>query len=196
MDSDSWNLKCLDGPPVVTFDYSSEEYQTRFRIDNFQVLFKQHLQSLVYLMDSSSYVLLTEKSLLEKLIYKNWNSLRKEKSMQSIQRLKRMLKTYEQLKFIELLRKIDELTFKNEKVNLSDYKKISLPSREILEHFLTRIYGVYRMFNFMLDLIREKIFFFLVKSIQMAVFMPNNLIFLGTVSRIYCILKKVTIHLN
>ncbi len=193
MTSDAWNLKCLDGPPVVTFDYSSEEYEARFRFNNFHVLFEQHLQKLISLMETSSSIFLTEKSLLEKLIYKNWNALRKEKSMQSMQRLKRMLATFENLKFIELLKQLDGLTARSRQTQFSSSKFRSLPSREVFEHFLARVYGAYRMFKFMLSLIREKIFFFLVKSIQMAVFMPNNLIFLGTVSRIYCLLKKVII---
>jgi len=104
-----------------------------------------------------------------------------------------MLATFENLKFIELLKQLDGLTARTKQSQFSSSKFRLLPSREIFEHFLARVYGAYRMFKFMLSLIREKIFFFLVKSIQMAVFMPNNLIFLGTVSRIYCLLKKVII---
>ena len=190
-DKDIWNLKQLDGPPIVTLDYTLPEYEASFTSTSFRLLLEQHLQKLIFLMESNRPTFLLEKSLLEKLIYKNWNSLRKERAVQSMRRLKKVLNSFETLELIDIVRRVNDLTSSaaNDMCHLGKLR--TLPSREVFEYFIVRIYAAYRLIEFALELIRKDIFFNLVKSIQMAVFMPNNLLFLGTVSRIYCILKKV-----
>ena len=188
---DIWNYKIIDAPPIVTFDYTLAEYRTSFSSNNFQVIFDQHLNKLFTLIKSNQEFFKTETTLLKKLIFKNWNSLRKERSMRSMQRLKKVLNSFEEFQFENLLKTMIDL-IDSRQIQYSLNKK-SLPSKEVFEHFLVRIYGVFRLLEFAQMLIRENIFFYLVKSIQMAVFMPNNLLFLGTVSRIYCVVKKVII---
>ena len=92
-----WNFKQLDGPPFVTFDYSSIEYENRFSNTDYHLFFEQHLNKLLDLVEtkSSNEMFKNEKIILEKLIYKNWNPLRKEKSMQLMKMLKRLLVKFE-----------------------------------------------------------------------------------------------------
>lgn len=187
-DDDFWNYKIIDSPPVVTFYYTPDECKARFSANDFHVLFENHLNNLLKLVDSNQTFFQTEITLLKKLVYKSWNSLRKERAMQSMQKLKRLLNSYEEIKFEELIKKMKDLVTPDQ-MQIS-FNKRSLPSREVFEHFTVRIYGVFRLLEYAQSLIRENIFFYLVKSIQIAVFMPNNLLFLGTVSRIYCIIKK------
>ena len=190
-DTDVWNTKDLSSPPVVTFDYTNVEYMNLFSNTNYHIHFNNQLQQLISLIETSRSTFISEKTIFDKLIYKNWNALRKEKAMQSMRRLKRILNSFEDMKISYLLISLNELTCNPMKQYLETSRKKSLPSKEMFEHFIVRLYSVYQLFEFAKRLIRDKIYFYLVKSIQMAVFLPNNLLFLGTVSRIYCILKKV-----
>lgn len=191
VDTDIWNIKTLNSPPVVTFDYTNTEFKNLFTNTNYHIHFSNQLQRLITLVETSQSTFTSEKTLFEKLIYKNWNALRKEKAMQSMRRLKRVLNSFEEMKMSNLLTSLNELTCSPTQQYLEMSRSKSLPSREIFEHFIVRLYSVYQLFEFAKNLIRENIYFYLVKSIQVAVFLPNNLLFLGTVSRIYCILKKV-----
>lgn len=194
--TDPWNHKFIDGPPIVTFDYSPTEYDVRFAKTSCLVILQQHLQKLLGLIEINRPLFVTERTLLEKLIYKNWNSLRKEKAMQSLRRLRMVLNSFEQMNFISVLKTMGDLLASAEKPLYSidpEASKKSLPSREVFEHFTVRLYGVFRLLEFAQQLIRDHIFFNIVKSIQMAVFLPNNLLFLGTISRLYSMIKKVFI---
>ena len=176
-----WNLKCLNGPPLVTFDYSLAEYEFIFAATNYHVMYEQHSNRLLCLLNTSRTTFESEKSLLEKVIYKNWNALRKEKAMQSMRRLNKVLTSFEAIKLTNLISSLKDLTSTTGR---------SLPSREYLEFFLVRLYAAFKLSEFALTLISQHIFFYLIKSIQMAVFLPNNILFLSIVARIFCILKK------
>ena len=176
-----WNLKCLNGPPLVTFEYSLAEYEFLFATTNYHIMFEQHSNRLMCLLSTSRSTFETEKSLLEKVIYKNWNALRKEKAMQSMRRLKKVLTSFEAIKLTNLISSMKDLTCTTGR---------SLPSREYLEYFLVRLYAAFKLSEFALTLITQQIFFNLVKSIQMAVFLPNNILFLSIVARIFCLVKK------
>jgi hypothetical protein len=189
--TDPWNFKVIDGPPIVTFDYTPNEYETRFTKSSCLVIFQQHLERLLGLIEVNRSFFVSERTLLEKLIYKNWNSLRKEKAMQSMRRLRIVLNSFEQMSFINVLKTLTNLLATDKSFYQLDNLNKTLPSREVFEHFIVRLYGASKLLEFAQQLIRDHIFFFLVKSIQMAVFLPNNLLFLGTVSRLYCISKKV-----
>lgn len=182
--SNIWNLKQLDGPPLVTFDYSLIEYENTFSKTNYHLFFEQHLNKLIDLVETKSDLFTNEKIILEKLIYKNWNPLRKEKSMQLMRQLKRLLNKFEQIKLIDLIRSIKDLTISRQTNNKS------LPSKEFNEYFLVRVYSTFKLLEYTIEMIRSQLFIDLMKLIKNAIYLPNNILFVSTVARIYFILKK------
>ncbi len=183
-DSDVWNLKNLDGPPMVTFDYSLSEYESLFSNTEFHSMFEYHLNKLIDLIETKQNFFKNEKLLLEKLIYKNWNPLRKEKYMQQLRQLKKMLSNYEELKLAELSKSIKHM------ITSRQPTLKTLPSREVNEYLLVRLCTAFKLLEFTMRLIRDKLYVELMRSIQNAVYLANNYLFLSAVSRIYFVLKK------
>ncbi|CAF0710235.1 unnamed protein product [Brachionus calyciflorus] len=188
MSSCLWNLKRVDSPPFVTFEYSSKEYQMQFGNTTFDILFKNHLEKLHNLFEMSRNLFHDEKQILEKLIYKNWNSLRKEKSLQYMKKLKKLLNNFVCLKldcFIETINFTNRINN-----NSKSLIKVILPSREVYEYLLVRLLGAFRLMESAIDLIRNKINYYLIKQIKNGVFLSNNILFLSNSARLYCLIKK------
>ncbi|RNA11833.1 ABC transporter F family member 4-like [Brachionus plicatilis] len=188
-DLNLWNLKKVDPPPFVTLDYTKKEFDYLFQATTFSVLFKNHLEKLKILLDSGERYFLSEKQILEKIIFKNWNSLRKEKSFQFMKKLKSLLNNFVDLKFSNLIETINVMT---RSVNEPEVKmsKISLPSKEVFEYFLLRLHTVLVLFDHAIFLIRDKIYFYIIKYIKNGIFLSNNLLYMSNTARIYCIIKK------
>jgi hypothetical protein len=178
-----WNFKSLDQPPVVAFDYSPNEYNLLLKNSNFEPLFNQNLQKLTNLLAKSKSLFQNEKFYLEKIIFKNWNALRKEKSLQLMRKLKGILNSFEQLKLDILLANVGEILNRNNR-NIK-----FLPSKEYFEFLLVRLLSAYKLLDYGQVLIKAKILFYIVKNIKHAIFLSNNILFLSIISRIYCLFK-------
>lgn len=192
-DLNLWNNKQIDPPPFVTLSYTNTEFNDLFKTNTFSVLFKNYLEKLKNLFESGDYFFLSEKQMLEKLIFKNWNSLRKEKSLQYMKKLKHFLNDFVNFKFNNLVETINIMTGSLDRTN-EKKSKISLPSREVFEYFLIRLYAILTLFNHIMFTIRNKICFFIIKYIKNGIFLSNNILYLCNVSRIYCIIKKYQIN--
>ena len=184
--SDLWNLKRLEPPPFVTFEYTNNELETRFANKN-HFIFNDYLNKLYNLLESSEVFMSNEKHVLEKLIYKNWNPLRKEKSLQFMRKLKTILGSFEDMKLSSLARDFKDL----KKPRTQAGKELrSVPSKELHEYFLVRLLAAFNLLNHAVNLIRDKIFVYLSALIQSGIYLPNNLLFLSVVARIFCLFKK------
>lgn len=192
-DLNLWNLKIIDPPPFVTLNYTQNEFNDLFKSTNFRFLFKSSLEKLQLLLETGQHFFLSEKQILEKLIFKNWNSLRKEKSLQYMKKLKRLLNDYVNLKFNYLIETINILSRSLDKSEIHR-PRISLPSREVFEYLLTRLYTVLNIFDHIIFLIRNKICFYIIKNIKNGIFLSNNLLYLSNIARIYSIIKKYQIN--
>ena len=178
-----WNLKSLDQPPVVAFDYSANEYNLLFKNSNFEPLFNQNLLKITSLLAKSKGLFQNEKFYLEKKIFKNWNALRKEKSLQLMRKLKGILNSFEQLRLDILLANVSEILNRNNK-NIK-----FLPSKEYFEFLLVRLLSAFKLLDYGQVLIKAKILFYIAKNIKHAIFLSNNILFLSIISRIYCLFK-------
>ena len=184
MSNNLWNLKVLDSPPLVTFDYNLKDYDNLFSKTDYCLLFEQHLNKLINLIDTKKILLTNEKTILEKLIYKNWNPLRKEKSMQLMRQLKKQLNKFEQINLSDLVKSVRDLS------NSRQQTIKSLPSREVYEYLLIRLYSAFKLLDYTLEMIKNKLFIHLMKLIHNAIYLANNMLFVSAISRIYFILKK------
>jgi hypothetical protein len=178
-----WNLKSIDQPPLVAFDYSMEEYHALFKNSDYDPLFNQQLVKLIKLLSKSKSLYLNEKFYLEKIIFKNWNALRKETSLQLMRKLKGLLKSFDDLKLELSLTSISDI------INRNNKNTKFLPSREYFEFLLVRMLSAFKLFEYCQSLIKSKILFYIIKNIKNALFLSNNLLFFSIVSRIYCLLK-------
>ena len=178
-----WNLKSLDQPPLVAFDYSMDEYHALFKNSAYDPLFNQQLVKLIKLLSKSKSLYQNEKFYLEKIIIKNWNALRKETSLQLMRKLKGLLKSFDDLKFEHSLASISDILNRNNK-NTKFF-----PSREYFEFLLVRMLSAFKLLEYGQSLIKSKILFYIIKNIKNAIFLSNNLLFFSIVSRIYCLFK-------
>ena len=193
-DSVIWNQKNLDSPPLVTFDYPLSEYNKLFKDTNFNLIFFDHVEKTINLFNKSKILFLNEKSLLEKIIYKNWNPLRKENSLKLMKQLKRIINSFIDLKLDSLLVNIKETSQTRDQTflkNITNNKLIkTLPSREIFEYFLVRLVSSHQLLEYGMNLIKSNILIHIMKSIKNAIYLPNNILFMSNLSRLYCFLKK------
>lgn len=177
-----WNQLKLDMPPLVTFDYTLNEYEHLFSNTDYHLLFESNLNKLTSLFQSNQ--LDDEIILFEKLIFKNWNPLRKEASMQQMRQLKRLLSKWKELRLNELVVSLREMT------NSKQGTTRKLPSKEVYEFFLVRLQSAFKLSSCMLSLIKNKLYIHLMKLIHNAIYLANNILFVSAVSRMYFILKK------
>jgi hypothetical protein len=191
-DSNIWNLKQINSPPLVTFDYSLAEYNKSFSQTNFNLLFYDQLEQMLSLLTTNnSELFLQEKSILNKIIYKNWNPLRKEKTLKLMRLLKRLINSFVDLKLESLLSNIKEISEMRDYSRNTTLKLIkTLPSREIFEFLLVRLNSAFKILDYSLNLIRTKILVSLIKSIKNGIYLSNNILFMSCLSRLYCFLRK------
>jgi len=178
-----WNLKVIDQPPLVAFDYSLNEYHVLFKNSNYDSLFGQQLLKLINLLSKSKSLYQNEKFYLEKIIFKNWNALRKETSLQLMRKLKKILISFDELKLELLLVSVNDILNRNNK-NMK-----FLPSKEYFEFLLVRLISAFKLLEYGQSLIKSKMLFYIIKNIKNAIFLSNNLLFLSIISRIYCLFK-------
>ena len=60
MSNNLWNLKVLVSPPLVTFDYNLKDYENLFSKTDYCLLFEQHLNKLINLIDTKNILLTNE----------------------------------------------------------------------------------------------------------------------------------------
>lgn len=185
-DLNLWNKKSIDSPPFITLEYTKQEYEKLFKNTTFNVLFTNQLELLNRLFSTSKNQFLEEKSILDKLIYKNWNALRKEKSLQNMRKLKRILNSFVDLKLDSLIETISMLSNKS----VPNQTNVCIPSRGVYEYLLVRLFASFNLLQYSVDLIRSKIFFYLIKQIKNAVFLSNNIVYMSTIARLYCFIRK------
>ena len=174
-----WNFKNLDQPPLVALKYTSIEYEHEFK----HTCITAHLSNLANILTSSQKMFTNEKYILDKIIYKNLNTLRKEKSIQHMRKLKRLLNNFLSLKLTNLL---DTMQILNKSVGVN----VCAPSREMFEFLLTRLFSSYQLLLLSMNVIRQDIFTSVIKSTSNAAFLANNILFLSTISRMYVIVKR------
>src|SRR5579883_2067352 len=90
-DTSIWNVKNLASPTFRTLEYTKSEYDRLFGSTNYHLLFADNLKSTLTVFAKSREAFEDEKYILERLIYKNWNALRKERSMQTMKKIKNAL---------------------------------------------------------------------------------------------------------
>lgn len=182
-DTDIWNIKSLDQPPLITLSYTAQEFNSITSLSLFN-----ESENLIKLLDQHGFV--NEVALFNKLIYKNWNALRKEKYIQFMNQLKRRMGKFFQVKLKDALVACNELknsTNKNERMAANYY----LPSREVYELLLVKLYTSYRLTDSSISLIKRGVYPSLMVSIRNAVFLPNNILFLSNTARLYFFVKKL-----
>ena len=193
-DDTIWNLKSLDQPPIVKFDYTPAEYNNLFAQTNFSLLFSAELDKLIHILNQSESVFLNEKYLLDKIIYKNWNPLRKEKTLQLMRKLKRALNLFIEIKLNDLLETIAQIS-KAKQLDIFKNSK-SLPSKELLEFLLVRLLSSYKLLDHGMTLIKTNILYYIIKLIKNAIYLTNNILFMSIISRVYCLFKKYKQHIS
>lgn len=176
-----WNKKFLNQPPLTTFTYTKIDYEKLTSLEK--------LNQLIGLFEKTSSLFNAEKFLLDKLIYKNTNALRKEKSFEYMRKLKRSLSNYSELKIDGLLVTVRDLATNIDK-SIIGVSSINIPSKQVYEYVLVRLLGAYLAVNNSICLIKNKILIHVMKSIKNGLFMSNNMLFLATTSRIYALIRK------
>jgi hypothetical protein len=177
---DLWNLATLEPPPMVRLQYSKQTEMCQIIVN--QCLVKQFdlLESLFNKYDKKFEF---ERLLLEKIIYKNWNCMRKETTLKIMKILLKAIKKHDSLQLKSLLTKF--------RTDQADYHKLNIHfvTRELHEYLLVRVYSSHKIVGYACELC---VFLYKViaERLSNAIYLPNNLVFLSTVSRIYAILKK------
>lgn len=188
LDINVWNLKNLVSPPFKIIHYSKSQYECVFGSTNFHLMFADRARELIRLYEKSRDPLQQEKSILESLIYKNWNTLRNERSMQTMKKIKRLLVKLNEMSIDKLTDTIVRLLSNNKKTSQTN-GKLGLPSREVMQYFLLRLFATYRLLSFGTRLVRFKLEPDLLRQMSNNVFLANNLLYTSAVSRIFCILE-------
>jgi hypothetical protein len=180
-----WNMKTLEQPSVVSMNYTSTEYQ---KIINFNSKLYKQCKDLENNLIKNNNAFLCEKSIIDKIFYKNFNTLRKEKSIHYIRKLKRLLKSFDELKTESLIISLQELTKNSE--NDENNGLFLLPPKESFEFIFIRLFSLLKVSMFVIRLIKRNIFPMVIKSTKNCIFLSNNILFFGAVSRVYAILKN------
>jgi hypothetical protein len=177
-----WNLKELEKfrPPTVTFKYTHTEY-TKTTVD-FIETFRELVCQILNFDEKNQTILTSELHIFDKILYKNWNCLRKEKAVQLMRRLKNLLYKYETIKIKELCNNILALS-------MSDANSATLASKELYEYMMVKLYSALRLIDYSLAQIRSPIAFGIIKSMQNALYLANNILFMSIIARIYALLK-------
>jgi hypothetical protein len=186
-----WNLKHIDQPSFISINHSKDEYSSlekKLGIDLLNIN-NGPIDTWSKSIDLSYKLLVKEKYIIDKIIYKSSNTLSKEKSIQAMRKLKRVLKNLLDLDLDNIFNNIKSLSKSIENAAKST-PLICLPSREIFEYFFTRVYSAYQLVFYSLKLIKHDAFTNVYRSVRNAVFLPNNILFLSTFSRVYSICSK------
>ena len=173
-----WNSKSLDAPPLVTFQYTESECA---QLSCFKSMFADHLARFLDLANTTRDQYSTELTLLGKLIYKNWNCFRKEKSIQYMRKLRNLAKGYSALDLPSLV--TDLMTTTTTAAAAGQAPRMA--SREYYEYFLVRLLGAHSLLVYAMDLVKFKVSVHLMKAISNAIYLANNLLFISVSARIY-----------
>lgn len=186
-----WNKTNLKSPSYMTLEYTKYEYESLFAKTNFHLLFNDKLTSMCSLFERSKSAFADEKYILERLIYKNWNALRKEQSLKNMRKLKSLLSKLNSLSLEKLSETVMLLNKKK-----SNQQVTCLPSRELYEFYLFRLYAAYNLIEYCQNLVRSKLTTHFVRQIKNAVFLSNNLLYMSNISRIYCLISKYQVSIS
>lgn len=172
-----WNLKSIDSPPYVRLEYSyANERETIKKLN----LLQNQIKNLIDTFKNDEKAFKLEMNLLDKIIYKNWNALRKEKTLNLMKKLQKLIGNFDSLNLTKLLSNFDY-----ENVN----QKFYYPTKEIYEYTLLRLYSALSLLNYSTNLCIN-LYKFIGSSLRRSVFTPNNIIFLSITSRIYVLLNR------
>lgn len=180
-----WNSLSIASPSFRTLEYSRLEYERLFGSTNYHLMFADQVSTLLSVFEKSRVALENEKHVLDRLIYKNWNALRKETSMQKMKKLKRSLQKLSALSIDKLTETIQKLT----SVNKTSQARL-LPSQEVFQYYAIRLYSTYRISEYVMRLVRDRLESDLIRQMRNNIFLANNLLYISTVSRIYCIIRS------
>lgn len=191
-DTSIWNVKSVTSPAFKTVEYTKQEYERLFATNtNFHLMFGEKLKQLLRTFDKSRGALAEETYVLERVIYKNWNALRKERSMQSMRKLRGSLAKWTSCVCVDKLSEvIDRLIVDNPRRSSSSTSRYLLPSRQVLAFYAMRLYAAYRLADYTLRLIRNKLEPDLSRQMRHNVFMANNLLYMSAASRLYCLFRR------
>lgn len=187
-DTSIWNMKNLSSPTFKTLEYTKQEYDRLFASTNYHLMFATNLKSTLDLFEKSRSALVDETYILERLIYKNWNALRKERYMQNMKKLKSVLKKFSDLSIDKLSETIQKMA--TSAISRNNKSNVNLVSREVVEFYAIRLYSAYQLSEYVLRLIRNLLEPDFVRQMRNNVFLSNNLLYLSTISRIYCIIRR------
>lgn len=162
------------------------EYRNQNEINQLKEL-NQHLKTLFNKLDYYKKPFNIEIDLLNKFIVKNQNALRKEISVNLLKKLKKLLSSY---KLANLEGVLGNLNDNSGVKNAVQYYL----SAEYYEYLLVKLYSTIHLLDVSLSLCKT-INKYIFERICNAIYMPNNIIFKSLVSRIYTIIKCITVHI-
>jgi hypothetical protein len=173
-DKDKWNLKILNQDKSPPLNYNQHENNI---LNDFKVkLCNQYKNLEDLIMQNNNFFI--EKNILNKIIYKNFNIFRKEKNIQYLKKLMRLLDNLNAFDLSNL--------FKNVKFT---EEMLCFPSKEFFDFVITKLCASLKIVDCSIKLIKDKLFQAVVKSIKNCIFLPNNVLFLSIISRLYVIIK-------
>jgi hypothetical protein len=179
-----WNIKSINNsmPPIIRLEYD-------LNLDKKEIILHKNLNKnlddlsikLKFYETTFNY----EVNILNKLLIKNFNALRKDVSMNLLKKLKKLLSNYQEIDIFDVLKNIE----KND-----GYKKTSnyFLSREFYEFLLVKFYSIINLLKIILNICKtcSK---YLLERIYNAIYIANNVLFLSCVARIYTISKRISI---
>jgi hypothetical protein len=183
-----WNTKKIEQPMFKTVAYTKIEYQNVFNIKSILINICKDLK---IVLTNHKQSLLFEQNIMSKMIYKNFNTLRKDKAFQSVKKLQRLLKSFQELEIEMVIKSIMPIN-ENERIDGLFY----LPPREFFEFILTKLFSALKILKFIKLFIKSLIFFNLINSTKNSIFLSNNILFLSTISRIYFVKNEYLKHLH
>ncbi|XP_064622184.1 uncharacterized protein LOC135484537 [Lineus longissimus] len=172
-----WNKRTLPPPPTLTYAASKDVNTTRFLA---------HMSTAMGTLKQSS-ALSNEYAVLDRLLYKFNNQLRKEKVIQTMKMIKQALK-----RIAEMDMKAEFEKFYDSKQR-TDGLKIDLPSKQMLQYLLVRLMGYAKL------LIRvghccQEAYIYCMQKLGRGDLVRQMLLFASVTSRLWVLSQALGLH--
>lgn len=133
--------------------------------------------------------LTVESYVLSRMIYKMNNQWRGEKTLQGLKRIHTTLKQHQELKVIEYLKELRE-HFKECNLHVGE---IYLPAQQMMVYLLRQIMGLSYLVAKTCGYCQYT-YIYISQYLAIGNFIPQNMIFLSLVSRIWTLCRSLTLH--
>ena len=184
-----WNLKSIDNsmPPIIRLEYDEKTDKNEIILHN---NLNQNLEDSLNQIKLFDSTLTYEINLLQKLLIKNYNALRKDIAMNLLKKLKKLLCNYKQCDIFGVLKKIDSNESNNKNKYINKKSSNYFLAREFYEFLLVKFYSSINLLK-IIQSICKTCTKYLLERIYNAIYTANNLIFLSCIARIYAICKRI-----